>query len=352
MEINLRNSKRLLFLIKLLSGAVIYFLMRITYLEQNEGIFNLDSNSWFYLIFTTSMVFIIWELNDIYYRYFQKKYGKNLFVARNIIRYQLVVFGSTIIAVAISMYFLHFHISEWLGCNWELNPINLMIKDLFKSLFVALIFNITYLNIVFIRYKRSADLTEEKIKKESILFQYESLRNQIDPHFLFNSFSVLNTLIQTNTELATQFLNKLSELYRYVLDNKEKDIINVENELKCLDAYLFLMKIRHENCIYFSVNIDDDILKQKVPTMSLQMLIENAIKHNSFNEKNPLKIEITQEDDTYLVITNRLNSRKTSKISTGIGLKNIQNRYAHYTSNKVVIQKTETHFIVKIPLLN
>jgi two-component system LytT family sensor kinase len=180
--------------------------------------------------------------------------------------------------------------------------------------------------------------------------QYESLRNQIDPHFLFNSFSVLNSLIQQDQKLATEFLSHLSEIYRYLLDNKENKVSSLKKELEFVDSYLFLMKIRHDGCIDVNIQVDENDQTYSIPTVSLQMLVENAIKHNSFNEKKPLQLSIFT-DNGHLVVKNELNIRKTAKISAGIGLQNIQKRYKLHTSKKVVIDKTETHFTVKLPLL-
>lgn len=341
---------RLLLFIKLFSGAIIYFLVRLSYIEQEESYFDLDSTSVFYLIYTTGLVFLVWQINDWCYKYFYKKLKNNLFQTKNIFKYQFTVISIALLSLTVAMYILHFHIAELLGCEWTTTPLSLMKDDLSKSLVITLVFNLIYLTIVFISYKRDADLNEEKIKKENLLFKYESLRNQIDPHFLFNSFSVLNTLIQTDQNTATEFLNNLSDLYRYVLLNKDKNLTSIHKELECLNSYLYLMKIRHEDCIESEINIPEKVLSRHIPTMSLQMLVENAIKHNSFNEKHPLKISLSYSND-YLTIANKLNVRKTNKISAGIGLKNIEKRYELYTDQKVTIDKTDTHFIVKIPLL-
>jgi len=339
------------YLIKVASGAILYFIFRVNYLQEGEKVFQLDNNSLFYLIYTVVMVFIVWEVNDRIHKYFYKRFSKDLFTANIIFKYQASLYIFTIVAIFIGSYFLNFHLAKWLECDWQNNPYTLLRMEFFRALFASVIFNSGYLIVMFINYKRNADLEEEKIKKENLLFRYESLRNQIDPHFLFNSFSVLNTLIQTNQKLACEFLNHLSDLYRYVLDNKDNNLNTVNNELKCLDSYLSLMKIRHEDCILSEVNMEKVNEENFIPTMSLQMLVENSIKHNSFNEKKPLKIEVYIEEE-FIVVKNNLNIRKTSKISAGIGLQNIKDRYEHYTNQKVEIIKSDTEFIVRLPLLN
>lgn len=346
-----RISKPALLLIKLCSGAIIYFIIRLSFIQKEEGYFDLDSTSLFYLIYTTALVFLVWQINDLCYKYYWNRYKKELFQTKVMLKYQAVVFSIAMLSLIFAMYFLHFHLAVFLGCEWTAPPATLMMEDLGRSIIITLIFNLVYLIVIFKSNKRDADLTEERIKKENLLFKYESLRNQIDPHFLFNSFSVLNTLIQTNSKLATEFLNHLSDLYRYVLDNKDNNLISIEKEMHCVNDYLFLMKIRHEDCIESNCNIDKSALKLKVPTMSLQMLIENAIKHNSFSEKKPLTINISSTNNNYIVVNNIINSRRTSKTSAGIGLKNIQKRYEHYTEQKVIIESKNNNFVVKLPII-
>ncbi len=351
MKINSKYKDVLKFLMKSLSGTIIYLLVRLSYVGEDECFYDFDSTSLFYLIYTTGLVFIIWELNDFSYKYFQNRYQKDLFLPRNIVKYQAFVTGLTIVLLIIGLYVLHFYVSDFLGCEWINDPLVLMLDDLYKSLIIALVFNLVYLNIVFIKYKRNADLVETKVKKENLLFKYESLRNQIDPHFLFNSFSVLNTLIQTDAKLATDFLNNLSDLYRYILDHNENNLVTLKDEMNCLDNYLFLMKIRHEGCIESVIDVEEDCMKYNIPTMSLQMLIENAIKHNSFNERRPLQICISIEDDRYVVVSNKISVRRRNKTSAGIGLENIRKRYEYYTPDKVVVNNDDVDFIVKLPLL-
>jgi two-component system LytT family sensor kinase len=337
----------------LLTGiaVIIFFVFRVTYLEGDENLFNLSVDSWFYLIYTVVLVLLFFQVNEWVLRFYKNRYGKKLFSTGNIIKYQISLFLATATTLLIGMYFMHFHMPEWLGCNWDYDPLNRLINDYFKGIFVGIIFNVGYVSVAFINYKRGADLVEEKMKKENLMIKYESLRNQIDPHFLFNSFSVLNSLIKPNPDLATKFLNNLSDMYRYVLDNRDNNIIAIKEELKCLDSYITLMQIRHEGCIKAFINISDDVLEQNIPTMSLQMLVENAIKHNSFNEITPLNIQIFSHEN-YIEVRNNKNIRKNMKTSAGIGLENIKNRYNYYSEKKVEIFNNENEFIVRLPVLN
>lgn len=338
------------YILKVSSGVFLYFIFRIPYLEENDGLFELDENSLFYMIFTVIQIFLVWEVNDRVYAIFKNRYKERLFVIKNILIYQVTLFLTATVVLAIGMYFQHYYLSPWLGCELKYGPLQAFLKDFTISLIFALLFNIAYLIILFINFKKDADIKQERIHKKNLLFKYESLRNQIDPHFLFNSFSVLNTLIQTNTQMASEFLNKLAELYRYILDNRHNNLSPVYKELQCLQAYMFLMKIRHEDCIVDNINVEGAKLKKRLPTMALQMLIENAIKHNSFSEKHPLHVEIAISEN-YIEVKNSLRTRKSTKISAGIGLENIKKRYEHHTQQQVVIEKNTEEFIVKLPLL-
>jgi two-component system LytT family sensor kinase len=348
--VKITKSTFLDYLIKILLGTIIYFFFRYVSIPEEEGIFDLDSNSLFYYIFTLFLIFIFWEINDRSYRYFSKRFERELFTKKNVFKYAGFVILLSAVVLLAGSYFLQIHLSSFLGCEWTKDPYQLVWETYTQSLIIGFLFNLVYFLLAFAQYKRNADLLEEKIKKENLSFQYESLRNQIDPHFLFNSFSVLNSLIQQDQKLATEFLSHLSEIYRYLLDNKENKVSSLKKELEFVDSYLFLMKIRHDGCIDVNIQVDENDQTYSIPTVSLQMLVENAIKHNSFNEKKPLQLSIFT-DNGHLVVKNELNIRKTAKISAGIGLQNIQKRYKLHTSKKVVIDKSETHFTVKLPLL-
>ncbi|NTW23627.1 MAG: PAS domain S-box protein [Lentimicrobium sp.] len=189
-----------------------------------------------------------------------------------------------------------------------------------------------------------------KLQKENLQSQFEMLRSQVNPHFLFNSLNVLTSLIKIEPDLAEQFTIRLSMVYRYVLENKEKDLVNLETELDFLKAYTFLLDIRFSGKMKVIINLTADKLQMKVVPLALQLLIENAIKHNTFSKKQPLQVNVFSEDE-YLVIENNLQTRETHVQSTGVGLNNIASRYAFFTERKTISGIEGNKFIVKIPLL-
>lgn len=214
------------------------------------------------------------------------------------------------------------------------------------TLIVSLVFHTIYF------YKA---LTEKKVKEQQIVAKtetakYESLKSQIDPHFLFNSLNVLTSLIGENPKLAEKFTTKLSKVYRYVLEQKNKDLIELDEELHFAKTYMELLTMRFENAVTFEIPEKASDSDYKILPLSLQLLLENTIKHNVVSEENPLKV-IIKEENGYLVVSNNFNPKTIMENGTKIGLKNIIDRYHLITLKKVVVEKTNENFIVKLPLL-
>jgi len=201
----------------------------------------------------------------------------------------------------------------------------------------------------FISWRQLA-VNEEKMKKEAMISRYESLKNQVNPHFLFNSLNALTTLIHQNQDEAAKFVKQLSNVYRYVLDIKDMEVVPLKNELEFLSSYAFMQKTRHNDGLIIDSQVDDSRNLCIVP-LSLQMLVENAIKHNEISLENPLKIEVYVEND-YLVVSNNLQKRQPRETGgSSIGLENIEKRYQFLTKNPVIIKDGPDKFTAKIPLL-
>ncbi|MCA6423090.1 MAG: histidine kinase [Flavobacterium sp.] len=197
--------------------------------------------------------------------------------------------------------------------------------------------------------------TENKVKEQKVIAgtasaQFESLKNQIDPHFLFNSLNVLSSLIEENPENAQKFTTSLSKIYRYVLEQKDKELVSVEEELAFAKTYMNLLKMRFENSITFDLPSDYINPEAKVVPLSLQLLLENTIKHNVVSEQRPLHIKIYIENN-YLIVANNLQKKEILQERKGVGLQNIVNRYGLISERKVLVEETQTEFKVKIPIL-
>ena len=217
-----------------------------------------------------------------------------------------------------------------------------------SSIFTFIILLIVHFIYLYKWYQENK-LKEQKIIAGSASAQFESLKNQIDPHFLFNSLNVLSSLIEENPDAAQKFTTSLSKVYRYVLEQKDKDLVSVEEELKFAKTYMNLLKMRFENSITFEVPEfkNDDA---KVVPLSLQLLLENCIKHNIVSEKKPLHIKIYIQENE-LIIENNKQIKEVLQDRKGVGLQNIVSRYAILTKRNVIIQESETLFKVKLPIL-
>ncbi|MDP3433401.1 MAG: PAS domain S-box protein [Bacteroidota bacterium] len=204
--------------------------------------------------------------------------------------------------------------------------------------------------------ERTKELTKAntqllKLQKENLQSQFDVLKQQVNPHFLFNSLNVLISLIRLEPELAEKFTEHLAKVYRYVLENKDNELVNLSTEISFLDAYIFLINIRFMDKVVVNIRIPDDKKNHRVIPLAMQLLIENAIKHNAMSKKSPLVIDIFIDEKNQLNIMNNLQEREAHMTSTGVGLKNIQNRYRLLNNTIPVFEKTETHFIARIPLI-
>jgi len=195
------------------------------------------------------------------------------------------------------------------------------------------------------------EVVEQKLIAKSANAQFESLKNQLDPHFLFNSLNVLSSLIDENPSQAQKFTASMSKIYRYVLEQKDKELVTIEDEIEFAKTYCGLLKTRFEDSVNFIFDVKNDDLRRFVVPLSLQLLLENCIKHNLATSSKPLLVRIFTEGDT-LCIENNLQIREQIKESAGIGLANIVQRYSLLTKKNVFIERSEDHFKVKLPILS
>lgn len=222
---------------------------------------------------------------------------------------------------------------------------NYIVASVFTFI-VLLIVHFVYLY----KWYQENKLKEQKVIAGNASAKFESLKNQIDPHFLFNSLNVLSSLIEENPDNAQKFTTSLSKIYRYVLEQKDKELVSVEEELAFAKTYMNLLKMRFENSISYELPINYNHPEAKVVPLSLQLLLENTIKHNSASEQKPLYIKIYIENN-YLVIENNLQKKEVLQDRNGVGLQNIVARYALISERKVLIDENESAFRVLIPIL-
>jgi sensor histidine kinase YesM len=190
----------------------------------------------------------------------------------------------------------------------------------------------------------------ERFKKANAEYQFESLRSQVNPHFLFNSLNTLSSLIYESQEKAESFVRELSDVYRYILENRGRDLVSLKEEINMARSYIYLVHIRFEKNLEIRLDVDSSHENHRIPPLTLQLLIENAVKHNIISQKKPLTVEIGIVGGK-LIVKNNLQKKITEEYSSKTGLKNIQSRYDFLTKEQIDVTETESEFIVTIPLI-
>lgn len=225
--------------------------------------------------------------------------------------------------------------------------------DLNFGTFLFYLLILAYSGIVFY-YKswKESQVNAERLMRENIQAKYDVLKSQIDPHFFFNSLSVLTNLVYKSADLSAEYITQLAKSYRYILDKKFENLVTIKTELEFLESYSFLIRIRHQSSIEFNIKISEAVqCEGMVPPATLQMLVENAVKHNRFSANDPLHICITEEAGI-LVVTNDLRKRAGVQHSMGLGLENISKRYELTSDRRIEIIETTDKFIVKVPIIS
>ena len=228
----------------------------------------------------------------------------------------------------------------------------ILVLNIYGLLFIIPVLSVNF-GIYFMMQWKKANMQSELLKQENLNSQLEALRMHIDPHFLFNNLNVLSALIEKNSKDAQIFLERFADVYRYVLQYKKEELVALNTELAFISSYVFLLKKRFEEQCIINIDIPDQLSdKVCIPPLSLQMLVENAIKHNKVSEQQPLFIDIYMEDQDTLVVKN--NYQPKQQAEEGLmhtGLENISKRYRYLSDRSISILQTAELFTVKLPLL-
>lgn len=295
-----------------------------------------------------AITFITWELN----RFLEPLMQRRLPPTRNKARYLIGFFAvgtglsllATVLIVVVAGQLLH-------GYSWQqnLNPqkLNIIYAGLL-SLFFHLLNSIYF----FFQENKRQWAEVAALRKSSDQAQIQLIKNQINPHFLFNNLNVLSGMVVRDNPDANHFIEEFSKVYRYVLANQEKELVELGHELEFVQPYLYLLRKRFDAGLQVELSISADSRKQLVIPIALQMLIENAIKHNVVSQSRPLRIEIYANGNQSLVVRNNLQPRQRPEPSGRVGLQNIRQRYELISGRAVIVRKTDTLFEVELPLLS
>lgn len=263
----------------------------------------------------------------------------------------LIGITSSTILTLIGLFFLRaFTNIVYYGNSFHYFIINEKFKYYQFGLWITLTIVIIFHFIYFYNKYQQNRIKEQKVIAGTASAKFDALKNQLDPHFLFNSLNVLTSLIEENPDNAQKFTTSLSKVYRYVLEQKSKELVSVDEELEFAKTYMSLLKMRFEDSIIFDIPEKASNPESKVVPLSLQLLLENAVKHNTVTSSNPLHIKIYEDGDS-LVVENNLQPKQIVKKSSGVGLSNIMQRYDLLTNKKVNINKEANRFAVTIPML-
>jgi LytS/YehU family sensor histidine kinase len=231
-------------------------------------------------------------------------------------------------------------------------------KPLFRFLFninmvITVIMTILFAQIFrLLLYNYQMRLSNASLLKTNAETKFEVLKNQVNPHFLFNSLNTINSLIATDQKAAVNFVNNMSDVYRYVLKSNELNSISLHQELRFIEAYIHVLKGRYGNKMQITIDVQQQYEPYQVPPMALQILVENAVKHNIASHSKPLQVRIFVDATGQLVVENNLQKRNDPVTSTGIGLQNLNQRCKYLSNQDLAIQQTSTSFSVTIPLMH
>jgi len=329
--------------------TVVYLLIKLT-IEHDETEEVINSKAIFYYASAFILFMLTWEVNDWLIRRDKKSTSTTSLNVSDSIKILLLTLAIVMPVAAMIYYLGIFQFNEICAIDAD-NPWLRFRIDFLRAALLGASLSIFNQFYHITEEKKAIELSMNKLKKEMMTSKFNSLRSQISPHFLFNSLNTLTSLMYEDRDLASDFVSRLASCYRYILDNREEDLVSLEKELQFLDSFIFMMKVRHDGAISIHVNVPNKHHSSLIPTLSIQMLVENALKHNYYSKEHPINIEIFTKNNR-LVIQNNIKKRIDSQESTQLGLANIKNRYGFYTSDKVSIIDDGKAFEVSMPLLS
>jgi sensor histidine kinase YesM len=325
--------------------VAIFLLIQILNIITGSEV-KINSNLIISFCFTAGYTMSLYLLNTLIFSYLDAIFPER-FIKKRIFLGFVLSFMASLLVVFI-MHFIEKVIYEKHTFQYFLG--NEKPSNYIFTVTITLFITLSLYAIHFYKAYQENKVKEQKIIAGTASAKYESLKNQIDPHFLFNSLNVLSSLIEENPENAQRFTTSLSKVYRYVLEQKDKDLVSVEEELSFAKTYMNLLKMRFENSLTYEIPTDQLNPEFKVVPLSLQLLLENTVKHNVVSEQKPLHIKIYIENN-YLVIENNLQKKEVLQDRKGVGLQNIVDRYALISKKKMIVEQIENVFKVKLPIL-
>lgn len=287
-----------------------------------------------------------WEAGRLLYPLFHKLPQKEDLIIRNLLVYWMaagVASGLFTVAVVFAFDRLFHHAPIDLY-----NPLKLTLT---YALLINLLFHLLHAVAYYMERYKNKQLEAEELLRMHTQAELQSIKSQVNPHFLFNNLNVLSALVLKQSQDANHFIEAFSNVYQYILRNQEKELIDLQQELDFLEPYIYLLQHRFPNSIQLNIQIAAEAKQLQVVPVALQMLVENAIKHNIVSPQQPLQIHITSSDKKQLTVANNLQPKRNKAASGNVGLANIDQRYAITTGKHIEVQNDGQQFSVSIPLI-
>lgn len=336
----LKNKKR--FIYYAVVGLIIGTLLGFIFPEPKSG----ELNPFFHYLVTVTITMLVWEGNLKIDMYMDKNFPWLKSPAKRILLHLPV----SLIYSSFTIYIMLFFYDTYVCTMPQSIRSILTTTSIIMGLLVTIIILSIEIGTQFF-YRWKASLVEmEQYKTETMRAHLQNLKEQVNPHFLFNNLSVLSSLVYKDQDKAADFINQLSKVYRYLLDTRSSELITLDDELNFIKSYTYLLKIRFDRNINFQFIIAETSKQLMLPPLALQLVIENAIKHNEVSSELPLNVIIVSNEDS-IEVKNNLQLRSNVEETTKTGLNNIRQRYKFYTNRSVEIIHDEKNFTVKMPLL-
>lgn len=290
-------------------------------------------------VLTAGFAIVMWYVNLFVFAWYRKKSPQKQISTRRL----FITF-----TIGIIIMFGLAWLQQLILAHINFGPVMLMIEV--RGLLINLICY-TVLHLLQQNYEnRHMTIELEQVKNDNLVAQYELLKQQVNPHFLFNSLNTLKSMVESGEKQAVEFIIKLSNFYRYTLDSRKLDLIKVSEEMEIVESFLYLQKARFGSGFIFEHRLDSDALASFVPPFALQLLIENCLKHNVILEEHPLHIVLYNQENQ-LVLENPIRLKTGQSHSLGVGLENIRLRYKHLTERQVMIMDDTQTFKIKLPII-
>ncbi|TAL64351.1 MAG: hypothetical protein EPN88_11070 [Bacteroidetes bacterium] len=331
------NIKQFIFF-NILLGIIIVTIFMSGAFESYQNF--LVSSLWAFIICITqwSGLILINYLIDLKIKWIEQPVLRSIVGIVTLVCYSVFAFT----AVQFIMFYILYRIAP--ADAWQS-----ISHSIIYTLLISFFMSLTFTAIGFFIAWKKALINAGKLKAEMMAYKYESLRNQINPHFLFNSFNVLSDLVYADQAMAVKFIQQMSDLFRYVLDSRDKELVPLTEEIEFMRSFTYLLKTRFEDKLDIVIDLKTDPGEYIVP-MTLQLLVENAVKHNEVSEAYPLIISIRKNED-YLEIENSLRIKHVSENSKNTGLKNIEQQFSFFTDKPIEINNSNGKFLVRVPIL-